>query len=107
IILRSPFVRIGGNLRVEFPRARVLPQRTNVPYRPPPLSRDGQCLLVWTEDVLPGDVDNLKTFAAAEQGVAVPADAPVQVAEAPFAFAPSRRYRLFFILMPDGSGDCR
>ncbi|MDJ0949226.1 MAG: glycosyltransferase family 39 protein [Alphaproteobacteria bacterium] len=107
VIMRGQFVQIGGNLWIEFPEARIITQKFRYSYVPPLRRGDGQCLFVWTEKVPPDDVQNLKTYARVEHGVVVPADAPVREASAPFRMAPDRIYRLFYILLPEGSGTCR
>ena len=105
------FGTLAGNLAVRFPDARVL--HTEYPdFRPPPGS-PGQCLLVWDRHrrgrggpAAPGPPEDVQRLAAA-LGVALTGSEPVGVVEAPFRFAPAQVRRVYYIIFPEGAGQCR
>ena len=105
------FGGLAGNLAVRFPHARVL--HTEYPdFRPLP-GAPGQCLLVWDRhrrgrggDAAPGPPDDVQRLAAT-LGVALTGSEPVGVVEAPFRFAPARVRRVYYVIFPDGAGQCR
>jgi 4-amino-4-deoxy-L-arabinose transferase-like glycosyltransferase len=105
------FGTLAGNLAVRFPRARVL--HTEYPdFRPAPRV-PGQCLLVWDRhrrgrggDAAPGPPEDVQRLAAT-LGVALTGAEPVGVVEAPFRFAPARARRVYYIIFPEGAGQCR
>jgi hypothetical protein len=105
------FGTLAGNLAVRFPDARVL-HTEYLDFRPPPGSA-GQCLIVWDRHrrwrggpAAPGPPEDVQRLAAA-LGVALTGSEPVGVVEAPFRFAPAQVRRVYYILFPEGAGQCR
>jgi 4-amino-4-deoxy-L-arabinose transferase-like glycosyltransferase len=105
------FGSLAGNLAVRFPDSRVL--HTEYPGFRPARRGDAQCLLVWDHRRAgPGARDarampeDLRTLAA-DVGVRLTGSEPVGVVEAPYRFDPRRVRRTYYVLLPQGSGDCR
>ena len=100
---------IGGNMRVEFPEARII----DVAYPPqtwPAPRGNGSCLLLW-QDRDPayssGAKAALETYLAQE--LRAPPDAPDRdgvVSELMFG-SKTRQYRMAFQLYDGPAGDCR
>jgi 4-amino-4-deoxy-L-arabinose transferase-like glycosyltransferase len=99
---------LGGNLRVEFPRARLL----DIGYPPrvwPAVSGQSQCLVLW-----PPKPDVERAFDAyLSRELGVPADAPRREGEVNVPLrdllhgAKTRTYRLVYRLYEASQGDCR
>jgi 4-amino-4-deoxy-L-arabinose transferase-like glycosyltransferase len=106
-IVASDF-HIGGNLRVQFPDARLL--QIGYPSRVwPGSSSMGQCLAVWTgsleaSDRMRGRVDS---YLVKELGVSVGAPRREGAVSAPMLGSVVRTYRLFFALYDGPQGECR
>lgn len=94
---------IGGNLRLWFPRARVVTLESPS-YVPPGFGR-GQCLIVWERDR--GVPRELREFAASVFGVDLGDVSSARLIETPYRFAPSRVLRVGYVLLPDGAARCR
>jgi hypothetical protein len=97
---------IGGNMRVEFPAARVI-DASYPPSAWPAPAGDGQCLLLWqVRDDRPDIEGWLQSYVGGKLGGA--ADAPHRdgVASAPM-FHSARQYRLGYGLYDRPAGDCR
>jgi hypothetical protein len=100
-------IHLGGNLRVQFPEARVM--ATGYPPRvwPRPAGA-GQCLLVWS--AYNGPVEETRTridrYAASE--LAVPADGRAREGTIDAPYTRSRRtYRIHYALYDTPQGECR
>ena len=95
---------VGGNLRLEFPQARVIQIGYPPAVWPPPRGR-GQCLLVWSPKV-----NREAAFAAyLSYNLGVAADAPRRdgVLTLPLPGWRGRNYRLNYRLYPESQGECR
>jgi hypothetical protein len=96
---------IGGNLRLEFPQARVIQIGYPPPVWPPPRGR-GQCLLVWSPKV----INSESAFAAyLTYNLGVAADAPRRDGNLslPLPGLRGRSYRLNYRLYAESQGECR
>src|SRR5262245_10424028 len=103
-----PDFHVGGNMRVQFPHARVV----EIGYPPrvwPSPSGQGQCLVLW-----PGKANAeaaLDAYLGRDLGV--PADAPRREGELVIPLpilmpgSKTRAYRLFYRLYEQSQGDCR
>jgi hypothetical protein len=99
---------LGGNLRVQFPRARVVD--IGYPARVwPSASGQGQCLALW-----PPKANVERAFEAyLSQELAVPVEAPRREGEVNvpvhgyLGSARTRSYRLLYRLYEPSQGDCR
>lgn len=97
---------IGGNMRVEFPNARVIDASYPPSVWPRPAG-DGQCLLLWqVRDDRPDIEAWLQSYVGGELGGAVDAPHRGGVASAPM-FHSARQYRLGYRLYDGPNGDCR
>jgi 4-amino-4-deoxy-L-arabinose transferase-like glycosyltransferase len=99
---------LGGNLRVKFPRARLL----DIGYPPrvwPAVSGQGQCLVLWPAKASAEQAFDL--YLSRELGV--PADSPRREGEVTVPLngllhsAKTRTYRLIYRLYEPSQGDCR
>lgn len=104
IVTHFERVQIGGNMRLEFPEARVV--STKYPYYAPPTrdGSEGQCLLLWDAQYF----DAMPALAEFSAG-ALDADpsAPTTTGVVSAAMLRSdREWALGYALMP-GSGSCR
>ncbi len=96
---------VAGNLRLWFPRARVL--RIANPDYVPPGGGDGQCLIVWEKvrsDTVPVEV---REWLAAALGATVPPEVPGRVLEVLYHHATGQVLRIRYLLLPQGVGRCR
>jgi 4-amino-4-deoxy-L-arabinose transferase-like glycosyltransferase len=96
----------AGNLRLAFPRARVL-RLANPDYVPPDRAGGGQCLIVWEKErseTVPAEVAR---WLEAALGLRLPPDLPVQTVQASFHFSREHQLRARFVLLPRGLGRCR
>jgi lipopolysaccharide core galacturonosyltransferase RgtB len=96
---------VAGNLRLWFPRARVV--RIANPDYLPPGDGGGQCLIVWEKersDPVPVEV---REWLAAALGATVPPEAPGRVLEALYHHATGQVLRVRYLLLPQGTGRCR
>jgi hypothetical protein len=100
---------LAGNFRAQFPGARVIDAK-HPTVRPPPRSKTGQCLLVWTPKPRPdgSDANGAATIDMANAHLAtrLAPDTPAGMIEAPLAMGRGRLARLGYILVP-GRGECR
>jgi hypothetical protein len=95
---------IGGNLRVQFPEARVVYTDAPKAVWPPPRGADS-CLVVWPSDN-PGARAELTAYLRTELGA--PSDAAAIAGTVTTAMPRSeRRYRIGYQLYPAGAGECR
>lgn len=103
-----PDMHLGGNLRVQFPEARVV--NTGYPARawPKPAGM-GQCLGVWTE--YGASVDEMRghvyAYLSKELGVAPDAPRREGSVTANYRGSKTRAYRLIYGLYDGPQGDCR
>jgi 4-amino-4-deoxy-L-arabinose transferase-like glycosyltransferase len=106
IVVRD--MHLGGNLRVEFPDARVIDIGYPARVWPRP-SGTGQCLAVWTEYGGPVEQtrDRVYTYLAKELGVASDARRREGEVSARLYRAKTRSYRLFYGLYDGPQGECR
>jgi hypothetical protein len=106
IVLRD--LHLGGNLRVQFPQARVMD--TGYPARMwPARPGQGQCLAIWTEYGHPveqsrGEVD---AYLVKELGVAWDAARREGAVTAHLRGSKTRSYRLYYALYDGPQGECR
>jgi hypothetical protein len=96
---------ISGNLRLRFPRARIITMQ--YPFYVPPLSNDAaQCLVVWntkrSEPIPAMMVEFMKTRL--EYNLA--GSEPIRYVTAENRMN-HRRLRLGYLFLPDGAGKCR
>jgi hypothetical protein len=104
-------VHLGGNLRVQLPKARFMA----VGYPPkvwprpaPSLTGNGQCLAVWTDHKGQAELhrSEIRTYLTGELGV--PVEAKGRAGEVSARYAGSKRtYRVFYELYDAPQGDCR
>lgn len=103
-----PDFHVGGNMRVQFPQARLV----EISYPPrvwPPPSGHGQCLVLWPAK---GNVE-VALDAYLSRDLGVPADARRREGELIIPLpillpgAKPRAYRLFYRLYEESQGDCR
>jgi 4-amino-4-deoxy-L-arabinose transferase-like glycosyltransferase len=100
-------IHLGGNLRVQFPAARVM--ATGYPPRvwPRPVGT-GQCLLVWSAYTGPAEEARAQVQRYAAGDLAVPADAKPREGTVEVPYARSRRtYRIHYALYDTPQGECR
>ena len=99
--------QIGGNLRVYFPKSRIVDRRF-LPFRPPARTSTGDCLVVWNTAIGPlADVKlGLIVSTAARFGTRFRTDEPVYFAEAPMARSGGRTVRLAYLLVRENKGRC-
>jgi len=97
---------IAGNLRAQFPQARVISAK-HPTVRPPLDNADGQCLIVWP--VTPKGIGKAVTLGQARRVFA--ADIPDGVQHgrvtAPLAMGQGKMVDLGYVLIEDGVGSCR
>jgi 4-amino-4-deoxy-L-arabinose transferase-like glycosyltransferase len=105
IVVRD--VHLGGNLRVQFPQARVM--ATGYPPRvwPRPAGA-GPCLLVWSPYSGPVEETRAQIQRYVVGELAVPADAKAREGTIDAPYARSRRsYRIHYALYDTPQGECR
>ena len=95
---------IGGNLRVEFPQARVVQIGYPPPVWPPPRGM-GQCLLVWSTKVNRGAA--FEAYLTGDLGVAADAPRREGVLSVPLPGMRGGSYRLNYRLYAMSEGECR
>jgi 4-amino-4-deoxy-L-arabinose transferase-like glycosyltransferase len=102
IVVRD--VHLAGNLRVQFPGARVM--EIGYPPRvwPKPAGTAGQCLAVWMGDSAPDATD---TYLAQQLGVPQAAPRREGVVSALTRGSQTRSYRVSYRLYDGPQGDCR
>jgi 4-amino-4-deoxy-L-arabinose transferase-like glycosyltransferase len=96
----------AGNLRLSFPRARVL-RIANPDYVPPDPAGGGQCLIVWEKERSETVPTEVARWLEAALGVRLPPDLPVRTVELPYHFSRDHRLRTRFVLLPQGLGRCQ
>jgi 4-amino-4-deoxy-L-arabinose transferase-like glycosyltransferase len=103
IVARSDHA--GGNLRVQFPRARVM--ETGYPPRVWPKPRgSGQCLAVWTAEGTSGR-DGVEAYLTRELGVGRQASQREGAITALMQGSRTRNYTLYYRLYDGPQGECR
>ena len=95
----------GGNLRLRFPRARVVTLRY-ADFVPPRSGTDGQCLVVWKADKGDGPLATIAERVLPGLGAGVEG-LPVRHLDAPLYGSAGRTARLGYVLIAEGAGDCR
>jgi len=97
---------IAGNLRAQFPEARVISAK-HPTVRPPLNDGHGQCLLVWPQT----DKGIGKSVTAGQARRVFGADIPDDVTHgrvsAPLAMGQGRTAALGYVLIDNGTGTCR
>jgi hypothetical protein len=93
---------LAGNLRLRFPHSRAV-RLTNPDYLPP-ASGEGQCLVVWEEQI--GDRSALLAWVGAALAADVDGE-PVRAVSARYRHARDLSMRVSYILLPAGRGACR
>jgi 4-amino-4-deoxy-L-arabinose transferase-like glycosyltransferase len=102
---------LAGNLRLSFPGARIL-RLTNPDYQPqarragaagPP----GQCLVAWEPDLRNPPRADLRAWTVETLGVEASRLGPARTIDVPYHHARKTRFRVDYVLLPDGSGSCR
>jgi len=96
-------IQIGGNLKAQFPDARVRSTKYGF-YDPPASERPGACLLVW---IGTGPIPAALSKLAAGEGVSDLAAFRAGRISAPLLRSPSRSLTLSYRLLPGGQGRCR
>ena len=95
---------IGGNLRVQFPQARVV--EIGYPPRVWPAARGrGQCLVLWAAKA--NALSALEAYLAQHLGVAGDARRHEGEFAVPMQGSRARPYRLFYRLYEESQGECR
>jgi hypothetical protein len=100
---------VGGNMRVEFPSARVT-EPSFPQYAWPPAEGDGTCLLVWQvrdDRPMSDEVGYLESYLAEKLGGSVDAPHRDGVVSAPMFGSGTRQYQLGYRLYDEPTGDCR
>jgi len=95
---------VGGNLRVQFPEARIVYTGAPKAIWPPP-KRDGACLLAWPSEMR-GAPEDMAGYLRSELGGAPDPAAAVGTVTAPMPRS-ARRYSLSYQLYTVGVGECR
>lgn len=105
IVVRD--VHLGGNLRVQFPEARVMAAGYPARVWPKPAGA-GQCLVIWSGYTGPAEGTRAQVYAYLERELGVPAAVKPRegVVTAPYPRS-QRAYRLFYGLYDAPQGDCR
>jgi hypothetical protein len=105
IVVRD--VHLGGNLRVQFPDARVMAAGYPARVWPKPAGM-AQCLAIWSEYTGPLEETraNVYSYLARELGVAADAGRREGMLTVPYAGS-RRTYRVFYGLYEAPQGDCR
>jgi hypothetical protein len=106
IVVRD--MHLGGNLRVQFPDARVIDIGYPATRWPKP-SGTGQCLAIWTEYGAPVEQTRDRVYAYLGKELGVTADAARRegsVSAHLYRFK-TRSYRLFYGLYDGPQGECR
>lgn len=96
---------IGGNLRVAFPKARVVAMNYGF-YVPPTPEQQGQCLLVWNPDKGPQMREQLIGFAKERLGVSLTDTETMYTAHVRLGEAGDKWYTIEYVLLDEGSGEC-
>jgi hypothetical protein len=99
---------LAGNLRLRFPDSRVI-RLTNPDYVPAPRPslRDGQCLLVWELEPKRTVPAGFREWATATLGLSWSGQESVRVIDVPFRLSRHYRFRVAYVLLADGPGQCR
>ncbi len=103
-------IHIAGNLRVQFPQARILTPRY-WEVRPPAPAEPGACLVVWNEEMSEPEKKELLAFLQG-LGVSPPSSAEstlrtLKIPLPPRIEVPQRQVLIRTLLLPQGQGDCR
>jgi len=97
---------IAGNLRAQFPEARVISAK-HPSVRPPLDTTRGQCLIVWP--TTPKGIGKAVTLGQARRVFAadIRDDVPDGLVSAPLAMGQGRTVDLGYVLIDGGAGSCR
>ena len=106
ILSLNRFITLGGNLRGQFPEARVISSKFPN-YVAPVGPMTGGCLLVWNAEAHPDEAASLRAYATRRLGALIPDEQPIGRAEAGLAMNSDRTFALSYILIPGGSAGCR
>jgi hypothetical protein len=105
IVVRD--LHLGGNLRVQFPEARVMATGHPVGVWPKPAGA-GQCLAIWSEYTGPVESTRANVYGYLGSELGVLADAKPREGVVTVRYPRSQRaYRLFYGLYDAPLGDCR
>lgn len=96
---------LAGNVRIQFPEARVVDVK-HPGVRPPPRAFGDQCLLIWAETPSGARRGAVTSVAERHLGVDVAADAEIGTLAAPITGNPAHVVR-FGYRLSSGVGDCR
>jgi 4-amino-4-deoxy-L-arabinose transferase-like glycosyltransferase len=96
---------VAGNLRLWFPRARVV--RVANPDYVPPGGGDGQCLIVWEKGLSETVPEEVREWLARALGATLPPDVRGRALEAEYHHARGQVLRIRYLLLPQGAGRCR
>jgi len=107
IVLHFHRYQMGGNLRTQFPAARVL--STKYPWFAPPrrTAEAGQCLLVWEVEAGETPPHSLVDFVEQRLAIAVRPDTVPRFAEANLIGSSEHPFRIGYLLLAGGPGECR
>jgi Dolichyl-phosphate-mannose-protein mannosyltransferase len=99
---------LAGNLRLRFPDSRVI-RVTNAHYVPPrrPAAGESQCLLAWEPDLPERLRADPRRWATATLGVTLGKAEAGREIDLPFHYSRRARFRVAYILLDGGSGECR
>jgi len=97
---------IAGNLRAQFPEARVISAK-HPTVRPPLDNTPGQCLIVWP--TTSNGIGKAVTLGQARRvfSADIPDDVSHDNVSAPMAMGGERQVSLGFVLLDGGTGSCR
>ncbi len=97
---------LAGNLRAQFPDARVISLKHHEIVPPMNDADAGQCLIVWMiEPARDRKADSVKATNQA-LGTAIPTAIPHRTLTRPLVFGRGRTHTIGYILLP-GTGNCR
>jgi hypothetical protein len=97
---------IGGNLRLTFPDARVLTPELTIGLQAT-ARESGQCLVVWDGNDIQPLPEHLHRFLEKELQAQALGNVVPGYAEAWLKHSHQRVFRLGFLLLPEGLGECR
>jgi 4-amino-4-deoxy-L-arabinose transferase-like glycosyltransferase len=96
---------LGGNLRLWFPRARVI-RLTNPDYVPATRG-GGQCLVAWEKAPVDRVPDDIRDWIRDALGTDLREAGPVRVIDARYRHARAATLRVVYVLLPHGLGRCQ
>jgi hypothetical protein len=100
--------QISGNLRRYFPNSRVMSARFS-PLQVPSKKLNGSCLIIWSPNAEPAGYERLRTVEYANNllGASLTDDLKSRDLMAEIAGSDGRTITLQYILINEGSADCR